>query len=83
MDNKKGVFLNIDTNRSESDLFQKHSVIKIENNIYQKIKDINSIEDLYNIILNNKPMICLLISNWLSYTFGSSDGFPNCGVNPP
>lgn len=54
MDNKKGVFLNIDTNRSESDLFQKHSVIKIENNIYQKIKDINSIEDLYNIILNNK-----------------------------
>ena len=54
MDNKNGIFLSIDTNSSEEALFKKHSVIKIKNNIYQKIKDTNSVEDLYNIILKDE-----------------------------
>ena len=51
--NREGNFINIETNRSEEKLFEESSVIKVKDNIYQRIDNTKSLEELYDLILQN------------------------------
>lgn len=56
---EEGVFLNLETNESEESLFNTNSIIKYQDNIYQKITDNKSLEQLYEIIYNNSNLLPL------------------------
>ena len=51
--NREGEFIKLETNRSEYKLFTENGLLKIDNNIYQKVDNNISIQDLYNILLEN------------------------------
>ena len=51
--NREGEFIKLETNRSEYKLFTENGLLKIDNNIYQKVDNNRSIQDLYNILLEN------------------------------
>ena len=51
--NREGEFIKLETNRSEYKLFTENGLLKIDNNIYQKVNNNRSIQDLYNILLEN------------------------------
>lgn len=53
----EGVFLNLETNRSEQELFQDKSIIKIEGNTYQKITDNKSQSELNEMIYQNPTLL--------------------------
>jgi hypothetical protein len=55
--NSNGVYLHLETNRSEEDLFNSNSIIRKANNVYQKITDDNSLEDLYNYLYSNPALL--------------------------
>ena len=51
--NREGEFIKLETNRSEYKLFTENGLLKIDNNIYQKVDNNRSIQDIYNILLEN------------------------------
>ena len=55
--NRNGVFLHLETNESQEDLFKTNSIIKVRDNIYQKITDDNTLEDLYNLLFANPSLL--------------------------
>ena len=54
---KDGVYMNIETNFDEESLFKSKSIIRYKNNIYQKIKDNKSLDDLYELIYLNSNLL--------------------------
>lgn len=55
--NDTGIFLNLETNISEEVLFNTNSVIKYNNNIYQKVNDTKTLEQLYEMIYSNSNLL--------------------------
>lgn len=53
----QGVYLHLETNQSEEELFNSNSIIKVRDNIYQKITDDNTLEDLYNLLFSNPSFL--------------------------
>ena len=51
--NREGEFIKLETNRSEYKLFTENGLLKIDNNIYQKVDNNRSIQELYNVLLEN------------------------------
>ena len=51
--NRGGEFIKLETNRSEYKLFTENGLLKIDNNIYQKVDNNRSIQELYNVLLEN------------------------------
>ena len=51
--NREGEFIKLETNRSEYKLFTENELLKIDNNIYQKVDNNRSIQELYNVLLEN------------------------------
>lgn len=52
-----GVFVNLESNRSEQDLFQQKSIIKHTETVYQKVNDNKSQTELYEMIYENPGLI--------------------------
>ena len=50
---REGEFIKLETNRSEYKLFTENGLLKIDNNIYQKIDNNISLQQLYNVLLEN------------------------------
>lgn len=63
----EGVFMNIETNRSEEELFNTSSVIRYNGNIYQKIKDNKTLDELYTLLENNSELLPTNIEDIDSY----------------
>jgi hypothetical protein len=55
--NKTGVFLHLETNRTEEEVFASNGLLKISDNVYQKITDNRSLEELYNTLINNPTLL--------------------------
>ena len=53
----EGVYLHLETNQSEEETFVNNGLIKIQNNIYQKIQNSDSLEDLYNLLFENYEIL--------------------------
>lgn len=52
-----GVFLQLESNQNEEELFATNSIIKYRDNIYQKINDNKSQDELNNMIYQNPTLI--------------------------
>lgn len=52
-----GVYLHLETNRSEEDLFNSNSLIRKANNVYQKINDNNTLDNLYEYMYLNPTLL--------------------------
>lgn len=64
--NNNGVYLHLETNRTEEDLFTKHSLIKVSPGIYQKINNNKTLNELYDYLATNPeilPKNVLSVSN--------------------
>ena len=53
----EGVYLHLETNQSEEELFQNEGLLRISDNIYQKITDDKTLEDLYDLIFQNSSIL--------------------------
>lgn len=53
----EGIYLHLETNQSEEEIFVNNGLIKIQNNIYQKIQNSDSLEDLYNLLFENYEIL--------------------------
>lgn len=53
----EGVYLDLETNRNEQDLFLERSIIKVGENTYQKINDDKTQEELNQLLLNTNNLI--------------------------
>lgn len=51
------VYLYLESDRSEEELFGQNSIIKSQDNIYQKINDNKSLDELYDLIYDNPNLI--------------------------
>lgn len=54
---KNGVFLHLETNQSEEQIFAKKGLLKVSGNTYQKVTDDSTLEELYNVIFTNKGLL--------------------------
>lgn len=52
-----GVYLHVESNLSEEDLFKANSILKVRDNIYQKITDDKSLSELYDLIFLNPNVL--------------------------
>lgn len=55
--NSQGAFLHLETNRSEEELFNSDSILKVRDNIYQKITDQGDLGYLYDMIFDNPSIL--------------------------
>ena len=53
----KGLFLHLETNLSEENIFVEKGLLKVGKNIYQKISDTKSLEELYNLLFQNSALL--------------------------
>lgn len=53
----KGLFLHLETNLSEENIFVEKGLLKVGKNIYQKISDNKSLEELYNLLFQNSALL--------------------------
>ena len=53
----EGVYLHLETNQSEEELFQNEGLLRISDNIYQKITDDKTLEELYDLIFQNSSIL--------------------------
>lgn len=53
----EGIYLHLETNQSEEELFQNEGLLRISDNIYQKITDDKTLEDLYDLIFQNSSIL--------------------------
>ena len=49
--NKDGVFVHLETSKSQEELFKEKGLLKIKDNIYQKIKDDKTLQELYGMFM--------------------------------
>jgi hypothetical protein len=54
---RNGVYLHLETNLSEEDLFKTNSILKVQGNVYQKITDDKALNDLYSLLFENPSLI--------------------------
>lgn len=52
-----GIFINLESNRSEQELFEEKSIIKHSDTIYQKVNDNKSQTELYEMIFENPSLL--------------------------
>ena len=54
---KPGVFMHVETNLSEEEIFEKDALLKVNDTTYQKVDDSRSIEELYSLLLDNVGLL--------------------------